>query len=70
MQDINGVIINEAETLISVYTDDTFHILDGSGILLKKALGCFQTFIIKVSGLWFGKKKHSDRSTYLSKHET
>ena len=69
-QDIHGVIINEAASLINFYTDDTFLILDGGENLLKKALGCFQSFN-KVSGLkmnssktkavWVRNKKHSDQ---------
>jgi hypothetical protein len=31
-QDIHGIIINEVESLISLYADDTFLILDGSSV--------------------------------------
>ena len=69
-QDIHGIIINEVESLISLYADDTFLILDGSENSLREALECFESFY-KVSGLkmnssktkavWVGNKKYSDQ---------
>ena len=43
-QDIHGIIINEVESLISLYADDTFLILDGSENSLREALECFESF--------------------------
>jgi hypothetical protein len=61
---------NEVESLISLYADDTFLILDGSENSLREALECFESFY-KVSGLkmnssktkavWVGNKKYSDQ---------
>ena len=72
-QDIHGIIINEVESLISLYADDTFLILDGSENSLREALECFESFY-KVSGLkmnssktkavWVGNKKYSDQIIY------
>jgi hypothetical protein len=45
-----GIIINEVESLISLYADDTFLILDGSENSLREALECFESFYM-VSGL-------------------
>jgi hypothetical protein len=69
-QDIHGIIINEVESLISLYADDTFLILDGSENSLREALESFESFY-KVSGLkmnssktkvvWVGNKKYSDQ---------
>ena len=66
-QDIHGIIINEVESLICLYADDTFLILDGSENSLREALECFY----KVSGLKMnssktkavgvGNKKYSDQ---------
>jgi hypothetical protein len=63
-------IINEVESLISLYADDTFLILDGSENSLREALECFESFN-KVSGLkmnssitkavWVGNKKYADQ---------
>jgi hypothetical protein len=48
--DIQGITINDNETLLSQYADDTFLILDGREISLKKTLSCFESFY-KASGL-------------------
>ena len=55
-QDIHGIIINEVESLISLYADDTFLILDGSENSLREALECFESFY-KVSGLKMNSSK-------------
>ena len=76
-QDIHGIIINEVESLISLYADDTFLILDGSENSLREALECFESFY----KVWFknefiqnkscvGWKQEVFRSNYLSKYET
>jgi hypothetical protein len=67
--DIQGITINDDETLLSQYADDTFLILDGREISLKETLSCFESFY-KASGLkmnasktkavWVGNKKYSD----------
>jgi hypothetical protein len=64
--DIQGITINDDETLLSQYADDTFLILDGREISLKETLSCFESFN-KASGLkmnasktkavWVGNKK-------------
>ena len=71
-QDIHSIIINEVESLISLYADhdDTFLIIDESEHSLREALECFESFY-KVSGLkmkssktkavWVGNKKYSDQ---------
>jgi hypothetical protein len=48
--DIQGITINDDETLLSQYADDTFLILDGREISLKETLSCFESFY-KASGL-------------------
>ena len=66
-QDIHGIIINEVESLISLYADDTFLILDGSENSLREALECFESFY-KVSGLTRGSQEpviaHLDQSCF------
>ena len=69
---IHGIIIKEVESLISLYANHTFLILDHirSENSLKEALECFESFY-KVSGLkmnssktkvvWVGNKKYSDQ---------
>ena len=67
--DIQGITINDDETLLSQYADDTFLILDGREISLKETLSCFESFY-KASGLKMnasktksvrvGNKKYSD----------
>jgi hypothetical protein len=42
--DIQGITINDDETLLSQYADDTFLILDGREISLKETLSCFESF--------------------------
>jgi hypothetical protein len=49
-QDIHSIIINEVESLISLYADDTFLIIDESENSLREALECLESFY-KVSGL-------------------
>jgi hypothetical protein len=43
-QNIHGIIINEVESLISLYADhdDTFLIIDESEHSLREALECFE----------------------------
>jgi hypothetical protein len=50
---IHGIIINEVESLISLYADhdDTFLIIDESEHSLREALECFEYFYKVVSGL-------------------
>jgi hypothetical protein len=62
--------VNELASLISLYADDTFLILDGSENSLREALECLKSFY-KVSGLkmnsskakavWVGNKKYLDQ---------
>ena len=66
---IRGIMVNNFETLISQYADDTFLTLDGSEVSLRESLNVFADFYY-VSGLkmnnsktravWIGSKKHSD----------
>jgi hypothetical protein len=55
---IHGIIINEVESLISLYANHTFLILDHirSENSLKEALECFESFY-KVSGLKMNSSK-------------
>ena len=53
--DIYGIIINEVESLISLYAD-TFLILVGSEHSLREAPECFESFY-KVSGLKMNSSK-------------
>ena len=43
--DIQGITINDDETLLSQYADDTFLILDGREISLKETLSYFESFL-------------------------
>ena len=67
--DIQGITINDDETLLSQYADDTFLILDGREISLKETLSCFESFYqnsglkmnaSKTKAVWVGNKKYSD----------
>jgi hypothetical protein len=55
-QDIHGIIINEVESLISLYADDTFLILDGSEHSLREALESFES-VYMVSGIKMNSSK-------------
>jgi hypothetical protein len=47
---IKGALVNDTESLISQYTDDTFLVLDGCETSLRETLICFENFN-KASGL-------------------
>ena len=66
---IKGIIVNNTESLISQYADDTFLVLDGSERSLQESLGCFEKFNqisglkmnpSKTSAVWIGSKRFSD----------
>ena len=68
--DIKGVLVNDMESLISQYADDTFLTLDGSERSLKATLECFEGFHeisglkmnrSKTSAVWIGNKRYSDK---------
>ena len=42
---IKGALVNDTESLISQYADDTFLVLDGCETSLGETLICFETFI-------------------------
>lgn len=68
-KNIKGVLRDNAESLVSQYTDDTFLMLDGTEKSLKESLICFKDFG-NISGLRMnptktravrvGSKKYSD----------
>ena len=43
--------MNDTESLISQYADDTFLVLDGCETSLRETLICFENFYFKASGL-------------------
>jgi hypothetical protein len=47
---IKGALVNDTESLISQYADDTFLVLDGCETSLRETLICFENFN-KASGL-------------------
>jgi hypothetical protein len=47
---IKGALVNDTESLISQYADDTFLVLDGCELSLRETLICFENFN-KASGL-------------------
>ena len=66
---IRGVKINDTESLVSQYADDTFLMLDGSEKSLRETLVCFENFHVasglkmntsKTKVVWVGSKKYSD----------
>jgi hypothetical protein len=68
--EITGALVNDTESLISQYADDTFLVIDGCGTSLRETLICFENFN-KASGLkintcktrvmWVGGKRYSNR---------
>ena len=67
---IKGALVNDTESLISQYADDTFLVLDGCETSLRETLICFENFY-KASGLkintsktrvvWVGNKRYSNQ---------
>ena len=67
----NPWLVNDTESLISQYADDTFLVLDGCETSLRETLICFETFYFKASGLkintsktrvvWVGNKRYSNQ---------
>jgi hypothetical protein len=55
---IKGALVNDTESLISQYTDDTFLVLDGCETSLRETLICFENFN-KASGLKINTSKTS-----------
>ena len=68
---IKGALVNDTESLISQYADDTFLVLDGCETSLRETLICFENFYIFASGLkintsktrvvWVGNKRYSNQ---------
>ena len=73
---IKGALVNDTESLISQYADDTFLVLDGCETSLRETLICFENFY-KASGLkintsktrvvWVGNKRYSNQTLALPK---
>lgn len=69
-QRVKGIVVNNCESLISQYADDTFLTLDGTEISLRESLKTFENFYYvsglkmnksKTSAVWIGSKRYSDR---------
>lgn len=67
-QNIKGIFVNNCDSLVSQYADDTFLTLDGTELSLRESLQTFELFY-KISGLkmnksktravWIGSKRYS-----------
>lgn len=67
--EVKGITVNNRESLISQYADDTFLVLDGTEHSLKSTMQCFNSFykasglkinVTKTRAIWIGNKKYSD----------
>ena len=43
--EITGALVNDTESLISQYADDTFLVIEGCETTLRETLICFKNFI-------------------------
>lgn len=66
---IHGIVVDDSESLVSQYADDTFLVLDGTELSLKESLKCFESFYTvsglkmntsKTKALWIGNMKYSN----------